>query len=225
MAVDKEGDLTVNGRRLTDAAGSPLKAEGKERSLITGISRDANGNAVFTLGDGSTVSAPVFDAFNIVLLEVGDTVLGDEYVVEDASQPLTIGYEITGEKAGETILKMMRAEKLTATADTAAGTIAVAFGNAFEEGSFAVMLCDTEENVLIRVVRLAAKSAKPEILRHQNRRGSAQIRRGRQFRTQLRPLPRRERRRGAAERRRHDGHDGMDADRYGRESFHGQVRR
>lgn len=56
----------------------------------------------------------------------------------------------------------MRTEKLTAAADTAAGTIAVTFGDAFEEGSFAVMLCDTEENVLIRVVRLAAKSAKPE---------------------------------------------------------------
>ena len=110
VAVDKEGYWTVNGRRLTDAAGSPLKAEGKERSLITGISRDAAGNAVFTLGDGSTVSAPVFDAFNIVF-KVGDTVLGDEYVVEDASQPLTIGYEITGEKAGETILKIMRTEK------------------------------------------------------------------------------------------------------------------
>lgn len=134
VAVDKEGYWTVNGRRLTDAAGSPLKAEGKERSLITGISRDANGNALFTLGDGSTVSAPIFDAFNIVL-KVGDTVLEDEYVVEDASLPLTIGYEITGEKAGETILKIMRAEKLTATADTAAGTIAVAFGNAFEGGA------------------------------------------------------------------------------------------
>lgn len=83
---------------------------------------------------GSTVSAPIFDAFNIVL-KVGDTVLEDEYVVEDASLPLTIGYEITGEKAGETILKIMRAEKLTATADTAAGTIAVAFGNAFEGGA------------------------------------------------------------------------------------------
>ena len=110
VAVDKEGYWTVNGRRLTDAAGSPLKAEGKERSLITGISRDAAGNAVFTLGDGSTV----------------------------------------------------RTEKLAAAADTAAGTIAVTFGDAFEEGSFAVMLCDTEENVLIRGGRLAAKSAKPE---------------------------------------------------------------
>ena len=161
VAVDKEGYWTVNGKRLTDAAGNPLKAEGKETSLITGVTRDANGNAVFTLGDGTTVSAPVFDAFNIVF-KVGGTVLGDEYVVEDTSQPLTIGYELTGEKAGETILKIMRAEKLTAVADTAAGTITVTFGNAFEEGSFTVMLCDTEENVLIRVVRLAAKSAKPE---------------------------------------------------------------
>lgn len=106
MAVDKEGYWTVNGRRLTDAAGAPLKAEGKEQSLITGVSRDASGNAVFTLGDGSTVSAPVFDAFNIVF-KVGDTVLGDEYIVEDVSQPLTIAYEITGEKASETILRIM----------------------------------------------------------------------------------------------------------------------
>lgn len=161
VAVDKEGYWTVNGRRLTDAAGNPLKAEGKEASLITGVARGADGSAVFTLGDGSTVSAPVFDAFNIVF-KVGETVLGDEYVAEDTTQPLTIAYEITGKNAAGTILKIMRAEKLTATADTAAGTIAVTFGDAFEEGSFAVMLSDTEENVLIRVVRIAAASAKPE---------------------------------------------------------------
>ncbi len=161
VAVDKEGYWTVNGKRLTDATGNPLKAEGKETSLITGVTRDANGNAVFTLGDGTTVSARIFDAFNIVF-KVGEDLLGDEYVVEDTSQPLTIAYQLTGEKAGETILKIMRTEKLTAVANTAAGTIAVTFGNAFEEGGFTVMLCDTEDNVLIRVVRLVAKSAKPE---------------------------------------------------------------
>lgn len=161
VALDKEGYWTVNGRRLTDAAGNPVKAEGKEASLVTGVTRDAAGNAVFTLGDGTTLSAPVFDAFNIVF-RIGDTVLGDEYVVEDAAQPLTIGYTITGEKAGETILKIMRADKLTATADTAAETISVTFGADFEEGSFAVMLCDTEDHVLIRVVRLASADSKPE---------------------------------------------------------------
>ena len=72
MAVDKEGYWTLNGRRLTDASGNPVKAEGKQTSLITGISRDDNGNAIFTLGDGSTVSAPIFDAFNIVF-KIGDT--------------------------------------------------------------------------------------------------------------------------------------------------------
>lgn len=82
MAVDKEGYWTLNGRRLTDASGNPVKAEGKQTSLITGISRDDNGNAIFTLGDGSTVSAPIFDAFNIVF-KIGDTAFDDEYTVED----------------------------------------------------------------------------------------------------------------------------------------------
>lgn len=161
VAVDKDGYWTVNGRRLTDAAGSPLKAEGKEKSLITASRATPTAMPSSRWATARRYRAPVFDAFNIVF-KVGDTVLGDEYVVEDASLPLTIDYEITGEKAGETILKIMRTEKLTAAADTAAGTVAVTFGSGFEEGSFTVMLCDTEENVLIRVVRLAAKSAKPE---------------------------------------------------------------
>ena len=119
MAVDKEGYWTLNGRRLTDASGNPVKAEGKQTSLITGISRDDNGNAIFTLGDGSTVSAPIFDAFNIVF-KIGDTAFDDEYTVEDVSQPLTIGYEITGEKADEAILKIVRCEQLAAVVDTSA---------------------------------------------------------------------------------------------------------
>ena len=161
MAVDKEGYWTLNGRRLTDASGNPVKAEGKQTSLITGISRDDNGNAIFTLGDGSTVSAPIFDAFNIVF-KIGDTVFDDEYTVEDVSQPLTIGYEITGEKADEAILKIVRCEQLAAVVDTSAETVVVTFEAPFEEGCFALMLCDLQENVLIRMVRLASASAKPE---------------------------------------------------------------
>ena len=101
MAVDKEGYWTLNGRRLTDASGNPVKAEGKQTSLITGISRDDNGNAIFTLGDGSTVSAPIFDAFNIVF-KIGDTVFDDEDTVECGAQDMwhCIKWveEITGEK-------------------------------------------------------------------------------------------------------------------------------
>ena len=161
MAVDKEGYWILNGRRLTDASGNPVKAEGKQTSLITGISRDDNGNAIFTLGDGSTVSAPIFDAFNIVF-KIGDTAFDDEYTVEDVSQPLTIGYEITGEKADEAILKIVRCEQLAAVVDTSAETVVVTFEAPFEEGCFALMLCDLQENVLIRMVRLASASAKPE---------------------------------------------------------------
>ena len=161
MAVDKEGYWTLNDRRLTDASGNPVKAEGKQTSLITGISRDDNGNAIFTLGDGSTVSAPIFDAFNIVF-KIGDTAFDDEYTVEDVSQPLTIGYEIAGEKADEAILKIVRCEQLEAVVDTSAETVVVTFETPFEEGCFALMLCDLQENVLIRMVRLASASAKPE---------------------------------------------------------------
>ena len=161
MAVDQEGYWILNGRRLTDASGNPVKAEGKQTSLITGISRDDNGNAIFTLGDGSTVSAPIFDAFNIVF-KIGDTAFDDEYTVEDVSQPLTIGYEITGEKADEAILKIVRCEQLEAVVDTSAETVVVTFETPFEEGCFALMLCDLQENVLIRMVRLASASAKPE---------------------------------------------------------------
>lgn len=157
----KEGYWTLNDRRLTDASGNPVKAEGKQTSLITGISRDDNGNAIFTLGDGSTVSAPIFDAFNIVF-KIGDTAFDDEYTVEDVSQPLTIGYEIAGEKADEAILKIVRCEQLEAVVDTSAETVVVTFETPFEEGCFALMLCDLQENVLIRMVRLASASAKPE---------------------------------------------------------------
>ena len=66
------GAYSRNGRRqrglldpqrpsIDRCVGKPGESRRKAgTSLITGISRDDNGNAIFTLGDGSTVSAPIF---------------------------------------------------------------------------------------------------------------------------------------------------------------------
>jgi len=56
----------------------------------------------------------------------------------------------------------VRCEQLAAVVDTSAETVVVTFEAPFEEGCFALMLCDLQENVLIRMVRLASASAKPE---------------------------------------------------------------
>ncbi len=161
FAVDSEGYWTMNGKRITDAAGQPVKAEGKTVSLITGVAQDENGNGVITLADGSTVTVPFFDAFSLNLSVGGQAVIA-EIKFETFSPTIEIDCVVTGKNAETTVLKVMKQTDLTAVYDAATKKITVTLGDGFEQGSFVVMLADAEGNVLIRPVQVVWTAAVPE---------------------------------------------------------------
>lgn len=161
FTVDSEGCWCVNGNPVLDHEGNKVKAEGKVASVISAVEKDASGNAVLTLADGSTVTVPVFDAFSITLYYSGEEIM-NQLQVESSDTPAVISYEIGGPSAEQVIVKVMREENLAVDTDFASGTMTVSFGENFETGSFAVMLADAEGNVIIRPVYVTDLSALPD---------------------------------------------------------------
>jgi hypothetical protein len=151
FAIDSEGYWTVNGSRIKDASGNPVKADSKTASLINAVAVNKDGTVTFTLGDGSSVTAKVFGAFNISLT-YGGTAVEDELKLDDITSPAVLNYTLTGSSA--TVVKIMRPSDLTASVDTAARTITVTVASDFESGSFMIMLSDDSENVLVRPVKV-----------------------------------------------------------------------
>ena len=84
IGVDDQGYWTLFGKRITDASGNPVKAEGKSASVITKVEMKDDGTVVFTLGDGVQVTAQVQNGFNVLLSVEPRT------VVTDVAQPLVI---------------------------------------------------------------------------------------------------------------------------------------
>lgn len=161
FTIDSDGCWCVNGNPLLGADGNKVKAEGKVASVISAVEKDASGNAVLTLADGSKVTVPVFDAFSITLYYSGEEIM-NQLQVESSDAPAVVSYEIGGPSADQVIVKVMREENLTVDTDFASGTMTVSFGEDFETGSFALMLADAEGNVIIRPVYVTDLSAVPE---------------------------------------------------------------
>ena len=67
--VNKDGYWTVNGALLTDANGNGIRAEGKEISVISKVEKTEEGKGVITLGDGSTITVDLFEAFSISVFD------------------------------------------------------------------------------------------------------------------------------------------------------------
>lgn len=161
FTTDSDGYWCVNGNPLLDASGNKIKAEGKPASVISAIEKDGSGNAVLTLADGSTVTVPVFEAFNISLVYSGKEIM-NRLQVETSTVPATISYTIGGPAADQVIIKAMRQENLEVSLDASAGTLTITFASGFESGSFALMAVDADGNVIIRPVYVEDKSAVPE---------------------------------------------------------------
>lgn len=161
FTIDSDGCWCVNGNPLLGADGNKVKAEGKVASVISAVEKDASGNAVLTLADGSKVTVPVFDAFSITLYYSGEEIM-NQLQVESSDAPAVVSYEIGGPSADQVIVKVMREENLTVDTDFASGTMTVSFGEDFETGSFALMLADSEGNIIIRPVYVTDLSAVPE---------------------------------------------------------------
>lgn len=160
FAVDKDGYWLLNGLPLKDASGNPIKSEGKSVSLISKV-EPGDETVTFTLSDGSTVEAPLFGAFGIVL-KSGETVLtGGLFTMEDSSSlTAELTFEVTGRNASETTVKVMKTVNLEAS--LTASTITLRWESGFEEGSFTLIAADTQDNVLVRNIRVVAADVAPQ---------------------------------------------------------------
>lgn len=161
MGVDKDGYWTVNGIRITDANGNPFKAEGKSTSLITDV-KVVDNVAEITLADGTVVKVEIFGAFGIVLTVDGKEVEACTYTMDDSSaHTATFAYEVKGDNAENTTVKLFKADVLKAVQNEADNTIVVTWEEGFEQGSFTLIIADNKENVLIRKITVIASDVKP----------------------------------------------------------------
>ena len=161
FTIDNEGYWCVNGNPVLDASGNKVKAEGKTISVISKIEKDDAGNAILTLADGSTVTVPLFEAFNVSLFYNGAEFM-NKLDLEGSAVPAVVSYVIGGPAADQTIVKAMRQTNLDAAVNAAEKTITITFPEGFEEGSFAVMVADAEGNVIVRPVYVTDKNAVPD---------------------------------------------------------------
>lgn len=162
LRIDDEGYWTLNGVRLKDHAGNPVKAEGKSVSLITSVVQDGE-KVDFTLSDGSIVSAPVFGAFGIVLKYAGEIISPGIFRMEDSSEGrASLTYELTGKNAGTTAVRIVKVSGLGAVLDKDAGIISLTWEKGFEEGHFTLLLADGSGNVLVKNIKVVAADTAPE---------------------------------------------------------------
>ena len=159
IGVDDQGYWTLIGKRITDASGNPVKAEGKSASVITKVEMKDDGTVVFTLGDGVQVTAQVQNGFNVLLSVEPRT------VVTDVAQPLVITYTLVGETE-TSVLTVEKAEGLAAKLDEQAKTITVTFPDGFEEGRLVVMFYDGADNVIIKPLIFTTMEGTPTGIRN-----------------------------------------------------------
>lgn len=161
LAIDKDGCWTVNGVRITDAEGKPVKAEGKKTSLITGV-EVKDGRAEITLADGTVVGAEVFGAFGITLYVGGTPLEGTTYTMDDSSaHTATFTYSVNGENAENTSVKLFKTEGLTASQNASDKTVVINWEEGFEQGTFTLIIADDKDNVIIRKITVIASDVKP----------------------------------------------------------------
>lgn len=144
ISVDAEGYWTVDGRRLLDAAGQPVKAGDGATSLFRAAELDGAGNFVLTLGDGTVVTLPVFDSVNLKLSAAPVTEL------YDLPGTMQVTYELTGEARDRAVVALAKAEGLEASLDRDAKRIDLSFGSDFTAGTLIVMAYDLADNVVVR---------------------------------------------------------------------------
>jgi exopolysaccharide biosynthesis protein len=152
IGIDNEGYWTVNGARIKDNNGNDIKAERKNTSLILDIRQDSDGNAVITLGNGTQITAQLFDAFNLAF-EINTQRLTDaKHPVTDPAQPITVNYTVTGKNAADAMVDIVKCTGLSASLDATNRRITVTFPAGFEEGILMVMIFDLKNNIIIKPI-------------------------------------------------------------------------
>lgn len=152
IGVDDQGYWTVNGTRIKNSNNNNVKAERKNASLILDIQKDGDDNAVITLGNGTQITAQLFDAFNLVFETDTRRIIDAKYPVTDPTQPVIINYTITGKNAADAMIDIVKATNLTASLNTTDRKITITFPAEFEEGILMVMIFDLKNNVIIKPI-------------------------------------------------------------------------
>ena len=162
FGIDKDGYWTINGARLKDASGNPIKAEGKDVSLISKVEKTSDGKGKLTLGDGSEIVVDFFDAFGISVFDGTTELLKQHLITMPSSRKLVLSYSLTGPSADQTIVKITGQSAMSAVLDASAKTITITFPAGFEEGSFKLIIADAAGNVLIRPIYVGDRAAVPD---------------------------------------------------------------
>jgi exopolysaccharide biosynthesis protein len=150
IGIDEQGYWTVNGTRIKDSNNSNVKAERKNASLILDIQKDENDNAIITLGNGTQITAQLFDAFNLTFEINGQRPINAKHLVTDPTQPITVNYTVTGKNAADAMVDIAKTTNLSASLDASGQKITLTFPAGFEEGILMVMIFDLKNNVIIK---------------------------------------------------------------------------
>lgn len=144
LEVSDDGYWMVNGRVLTDKWNNPIVATGNGVGVFKAIEKTQDGNLRITLGEGSVITIPVFNTFNLKINTAAVT------TVTDVAVPMTVDYEVTG--SGKTVIvSVAQAMGVDAVIDRTACKVSVTFPSGFTEGHIILSAYDLD-NVIIRPV-------------------------------------------------------------------------
>lgn len=158
VSVDAEGYWTVDGERLTDAAGNPIAANDGESCLFKTIETNESGDLVITQGNGKVITIPVQQVLNLTLSASINT------TVVSLGQPMEIAYDVTGTNASDAMVAVAEANGVEAVIDRQKKVVTVTFPDGFMSGYLIVVANDFGNHTVLRPVFFEkAKSDKIEI--------------------------------------------------------------
>ncbi len=144
ISVNEDGFWTVSGEVLKDSKGNPIEAKDGESCIFRSVSVNADGNLEMVLGNGTTITLPLQNAFNLTLSAVVNN------TVADASVPVVFSYDVSGSNADGAIVAIAKAEGLDAAIDRDNKRVTVTFPEGFASGILIMVGYDLAEHTVIR---------------------------------------------------------------------------
>ena len=152
ISVNEDGFWTVSGEVLKDSKGNPIEAKDGESCIFRSVSVNADGNLEMVLGNGTTITLPVQNAFNLTLSAVVNN------TVADASVPVVFSYDVSGSNADGAIVAIAKAEGLDAAMDRDNKRVTVTFPEGFASGILIMVGYDLADLTVIRPLFFSAGS-------------------------------------------------------------------
>ncbi len=152
ISVNEDGFWTVSGEVLKDSKGNPIEAKDGESCIFRSVSVNADGNLEMVLGNGTTITLPLQNAFNLTLSAVVNN------TVADASVPVVFSYDVSGSNADGAIVAIAKAEGLDAAMDRDNKRVTVTFPEGFASGILIMVGYDLADHTVIRPLFFSAGS-------------------------------------------------------------------